>query len=168
MTTELQTSGQISMSQINSYFSLGNDLSPYRGTTYWSRYPGATDLNYVFSVLQVTGTFNSSNLKMSDFYGKRKNKGFTITYPVLTHNGTAFTWGITNALSNEYIQVWATDPYGGPFHIAESDNLFIQCDSSGSYFNYSGDWSPNTGSAYAYFKRADGTTYQFSIFVYSS
>jgi len=168
MTTELQTSGQISMSQINSYFSLGNDLSPYCGTTYWSRYPGATDFNYVFSVLQVTGTFNSSNLKMSDFYGKRKNQGFTITYPLLTHNGTPFTWSITNANAYEYIQIWAQIPSGGNFHIAESDNVFIQCDSSGSYFNYLGDWSPDTGSADVYFRRFDGTTYHLSIYVYSS
>jgi hypothetical protein len=168
MTTELQTSGQISMSQINSYFSLGTNLSPYLGTTYWSRYPGATDSNYVWDVLQVTGTFNSSNLKMSDFYGKRKNQGFTITYPALTHNGTPFTWSIKNASANEYIQVWAMVPGGGSFHIAQSDNVFIQCDSSGSFSNSLGDWSPSTGSADTYFKRADGTTYILGIFVYAS
>lgn len=54
----------IAISQINTEFSLGNSLSAYRGVTWW------TDAG-------ATGTFDSTNLDMSEFYSKRVNSPFT-------------------------------------------------------------------------------------------
>lgn len=56
----------ISISQINTEFTLGNSLSAYRGVTWW------TDAG-------ATGTFDSTNLDMSEFYSKRKNSPFTVS-----------------------------------------------------------------------------------------
>jgi hypothetical protein len=63
----------IAISQINTEFSLGNSLSAYRGVTWW------TDAG-------ATGTFDSTNLDMSEFYSKRVNSPFTVSLATL--NGT--------------------------------------------------------------------------------
>lgn len=54
----LQSSGTITMAQINSEFSLGNNLNSYRGTTWWK-----DDAS--------TGTFSSGAINFSDFYSTR-------------------------------------------------------------------------------------------------
>lgn len=54
--TFLQTSGAISMSQINAVWGLGNSLSAYRGKT-WYKANG------------TSGTFPSTNLSFNNFYG---------------------------------------------------------------------------------------------------
>ena len=66
----------ISISQINTEFSLGNSLSAYRGVTWWTDAGG-------------TGTFDSTNLDMSEFYSKRVNSPFTVSLATL--NGTTTT-----------------------------------------------------------------------------
>lgn len=54
----LQSSGTITMAEINSEFSLGNNLNAYRGTTWWK-----DDAS--------TGTFSSGAIAFSDFYSTR-------------------------------------------------------------------------------------------------
>lgn len=54
----LQSSGTITMAQINSEFSRGNNLNSYRGTTWWK-----DDAS--------TGTFSSGAINFSDFYSTR-------------------------------------------------------------------------------------------------
>jgi hypothetical protein len=57
----------ISIAQISAEFVLDSSLSTYRGVTWW------TDAG-------ATGTFDSTNLDMSEFYSKRKNSPFTLGY----------------------------------------------------------------------------------------
>lgn len=54
----LQSSGAISISQINSEFGRGNNLNSYRGTTWYTDAGGS-------------GTFSSGAISMSEFYSKR-------------------------------------------------------------------------------------------------
>lgn len=54
----LQSSGAISISQINAEFGRGNDLNSYRGTTWYTDAGGS-------------GTFSSGAISMSEFYSKR-------------------------------------------------------------------------------------------------
>lgn len=54
----LQSSGTITMAEINTEFSRGNDLNSYRGTTWWK-----DDAS--------TGTFSSGAINFSDFYSTR-------------------------------------------------------------------------------------------------
>lgn len=54
----LQTSGAISISQINAEFGRGNSLSAYRGTGWFTDAGGS-------------GNFSTGAISMSDFYGKR-------------------------------------------------------------------------------------------------
>jgi len=62
----LQTSGTITIAEINSEFSLGNNLNAYRGTK-WYKDDGSS------------GTFPTGAISMSDFYGKRKTFVLTIS-----------------------------------------------------------------------------------------
>lgn len=54
----LQSSGAISISQINSEFGRGNNLNSYRGTTWYTAAGGS-------------GTFSSGAISMSEFYSKQ-------------------------------------------------------------------------------------------------
>lgn len=63
----LQSSGAISISQINAEFGRGNNLNAYRGTTWYTDAGGS-------------GTFSSGAISMSEFYGKRPTPAFTVAY----------------------------------------------------------------------------------------
>lgn len=62
----LQTSGAISMSDINTVFSRGNNLNAYRGTTYYTASTGPN-------------TFSSGAISFSDFYGTGPSGGVTVS-----------------------------------------------------------------------------------------
>lgn len=62
----IKTSGALSISDINNEFALGTNLGSYRGVTWY------TDAG-------ASGTFASSNLSMSDFYGKRRTAPGSLT-----------------------------------------------------------------------------------------
>lgn len=63
----LQSSGAISMSQINSVFDgRGNNLNAYRGTTWYTAAGGS-------------GTFSSGAISFSDFYSKGPSPAVTIS-----------------------------------------------------------------------------------------
>jgi hypothetical protein len=63
----LQSSGAISISQINAEFGRGNNLNAYRGTTWYTDAGGS-------------GTFSSGAISMSEFYSKRATPAFTVAY----------------------------------------------------------------------------------------
>jgi hypothetical protein len=63
----LQSSGAISISQINAEFGRGNNLNAYRGTTWYTDAGGS-------------GTFSSGAISMSEFYGKRATPAFNVAY----------------------------------------------------------------------------------------
>ena len=60
----LQSSGAISMSDINGVFGRGNNLNAYRGTTWYTAAGGS-------------GTFSSGAISFSDFYSKGPSAAFT-------------------------------------------------------------------------------------------
>ena len=62
----LQSSGAISISQINAEFGRGNNLNAYRGTTWYTDAGGS-------------GTFSSGAISMSEFYSKRATPAITIS-----------------------------------------------------------------------------------------
>jgi hypothetical protein len=66
MTIKPLGSGSLSMSEINAEFGLGTNLGAYRGVTWYTDAGGS-------------GTFPSTNLAMSAFYGKRKNAPGSLT-----------------------------------------------------------------------------------------
>lgn len=66
MATFLQTSGAISMSDINGLFARGNDLNSYRGTTYYTSSTGPN-------------TFSSGAISFNNFYGTGPSSGVTVT-----------------------------------------------------------------------------------------
>jgi hypothetical protein len=71
----IKPSGELTMAEINAEFGLGNSLSAYRGVTWWTS-GGAT------------GTFSSTNIKYSDFYGKQKAApSYEVTYFVAGSGG---------------------------------------------------------------------------------
>jgi hypothetical protein len=107
----------ISISQINSEFGLGNSLSSYRGVTWYTDAGGS-------------GTFDSTNLDMSEFYSKRATPAVTISLTSLgsffmaedqysgsniqgqldfNRNGTWNWYGITNNSSGSWATPNATD-----------------------------------------------------------
>lgn len=55
----LPSSGQLTIAQINTEFGRGFDLGAYRGVQWWTDTPGQT------------GVFETTNLDMAEFYGKR-------------------------------------------------------------------------------------------------
>lgn len=70
----LQSSGAISISQINAEFGRGNNLNAYRGTTWYTDAGGS-------------GTFSSGAISMSEFYGKRASPAFNVAYSSGFGNG---------------------------------------------------------------------------------
>jgi hypothetical protein len=70
----LQSSGAISISQINAEFGRGNNLNAYRGTTWYTDAGGS-------------GTFSSGAISMSEFYSKRATPAFTVAYSSGFGNG---------------------------------------------------------------------------------
>ena len=73
----LQSSGAISISQINAEFGRGNNLNAYRGTTWYTDAGGS-------------GTFSSGAISMSEFYSKRATPAFTVAYSGGFVNGLFF------------------------------------------------------------------------------
>lgn len=74
----LQSSGAISISQINAEFGRGNNLNAYRGTTWYTDAGGS-------------GTFSSGAISMSEFYSKRATPAITISLTTLNGiYGTAY------------------------------------------------------------------------------
>lgn len=79
--TILQSSGAISMSDINAQFGRGNDLNAYRGTQYYLSTGGAHN-------------FPSGTISMSDFYGTKLAANSTATVNVLVvAGGGGGNWG---------------------------------------------------------------------------
>lgn len=77
----LQSSGSISMSQINAEFGRGNDLNSYRGTTWYTDAGGS-------------GTFSTGAISYTDFYGKRVSSPAPSSIDVLVVAGGG-AWGDT-------------------------------------------------------------------------
>jgi hypothetical protein len=73
MATYLQSSGAISISDINGVFSRGNDLNSYRGTSYYTSSAGPYN-------------FPSGAISMSNFYGTGPSPNFTLAF----NNGDDF------------------------------------------------------------------------------
>ena len=70
----LQSSGAISMSQINSVFDgRGNNLNAYRGTTWYTAAGGS-------------GTFSSGAISFNDFYNKGPSAAITVSLASITNN----------------------------------------------------------------------------------
>ena len=80
MATFLPSSGAISINDINSVFSRGNNLNAYRGTTYYTTSGGPF-------------TFSGGAISMSSFYGTGPSPNFTLAY----NNGDNFYIQATNA-----------------------------------------------------------------------
>lgn len=73
--TIVQSSGAISVQEINTEFGLGTNLNAYRGTNYW-----ATN--------STSGTFPTGGISMWHFYTKAKNRPtFNIEYVVVGGGG---------------------------------------------------------------------------------
>jgi hypothetical protein len=83
----LQSSGSISMNDINSEFSRGRDLNSYRGTTWYKD-------DY------TSGSFGSGSISMSEFYSKRSTSAippkFTKTITTNQQELDLRTWAINN------------------------------------------------------------------------
>jgi len=77
MATFLQTSGSISMSQINAVFGRGNNLNAYRGTTYYTATTGPN-----------TFPSTSSAISFNNFYGTGPDSNTA----VVNINALAGTW----------------------------------------------------------------------------
>jgi hypothetical protein len=75
MATFLPSSGAISISDINGVFGRGNNLSVYRGTSYYTVAGGATDFS-----------FSSGAISIGDFYGTGPSPNFTLAF----NNGVDF------------------------------------------------------------------------------
>jgi hypothetical protein len=72
----LQSSGAISINDINAEFALGNNLNAYRGVTWYTDAGGS-------------GTFSSGAISMNEFYSKRKTApGGTFTPAGSTSSGS--------------------------------------------------------------------------------
>jgi hypothetical protein len=76
----------ISISQINTEFSLGNSLSAYRGVTWY------TDAG-------ATGTFSAGAISMSEFYSKRVNSPFTPSLSQLQSVWIVSSWSSPTSLT---------------------------------------------------------------------
>lgn len=74
----LPSSGQLTMSAINTEFGRGNNLNAYRGTTWW------TDAG-------ASGTFSTGQITFSDFYGKRATSPSVPGIKQFAYIGTAAT-----------------------------------------------------------------------------
>ena len=81
MATFLPSSGAISINDINSVFSRGNNLNAYRGTVYCTASTGAA--SYVFP---------SGTISISDFYGTGPSPNFTLAF----NNGDNFNVTTSN------------------------------------------------------------------------
>lgn len=80
----LPSSGSISLSEINTEFSLGTNIGAYRSATWYTDAGG-------------TGTFPSTDLSMSAFYGKRATSPlFAATISTNQQNLNLRTWAINN------------------------------------------------------------------------
>jgi hypothetical protein len=83
MATFLQTSGSISMSQINTVFGRGTNLNAYRGTTYYTATTGPN-----------TFPSTSSAISFNNFYGTGPSSAVTVNINALTDTFIASYDGI--------------------------------------------------------------------------
>ena len=90
----LQSSGSISMSQINAEFGRGNDLNSYRGTKWYTDAGGS-------------GTFSTGAISYTDFYGKRLSSPAPSTIDVLVVAGGG-SGGTGNLNTGENASGWFT------------------------------------------------------------
>jgi hypothetical protein len=117
MATFLQTSGAISMSDINSVFGRGNNLNAYRGTTYYTASTGPNTFSSgAISFSNFYGTGPTANISISlaslgSFFGAEGNySGSNIQGELdFNTNGTWNWYGESNYASGS----WATPNSGG-------------------------------------------------------
>ena len=83
MPTYLQTSGPISLDDIDSVFGYGTDLNSYRGQA-WYKENGSS------------GTFSNSNLDFAEFYGTGLSAPYSVSYV------TASSWDSGNLTSYSF------------------------------------------------------------------
>jgi hypothetical protein len=181
----------ISMSQINTEYGYGYDLNSYKGQTWFTTNLNGTvngvyfnnyssPYNAAWDKFIQTGTFATTNLKMTDFHNTRKNNydGFTISYPSTVYNGTTTTgWGIINGNSNETMKIWGqyatgySNSTGGSAttNFPATSPYSFQLNSSGAITFGSVDWNPDPPSGTAiinvYIQRQDGTTFALPVSV---
>jgi hypothetical protein len=80
MATFLQTSGAISMSDINSVFGRGNNLNAYRGTTYYTASTGPN-------------TFSSGAISFNNFYGTGPSSNVVVSLASVPASNSVSAYG---------------------------------------------------------------------------
>jgi|LakMenEpi03Aug12_release.lakeMendotaPanAssembly.Ray.scaffolds.fasta_scaffold315969_4 hypothetical protein len=92
----LQSSGAISINDINAEFALGNNLNAYRGVTWYTDAGGS-------------GTFSSGAISMNEFYSKRKTApGGTFSPDGGTSSGSRVTLSDYRAFGTASVTVTCT------------------------------------------------------------
>ena len=110
----LQSSGAISINDINAEFALGNNLNAYRGVTWY------TDAG-------SSGTFSSGAISMNEFYSKRK------TAPSSSHS-------VTEASSGNYLGYANNSSFPGVFgSISTTTTIGSRTIQGWYYFNIKGN-----------------------------
>ena len=107
--TFVPNSGPLNASVINAVFSLGEDFNLYHGTKWY--YPGNL----------TNGNFNTSTLKLSDFYGKQPNDPATSgVYFANTAGSGSFTVPLyRNTIT---IEIWGAGGGGGGVNGSDGTN----------------------------------------------
>ena len=124
----LQSSGAISISQINAEFGRGNNLNAYRGTTWYTDAGGS-------------GTFSSGAISMSEFYGKRATPAFNVAYSSGFYNGyfiddVFYSFGETAGAGIRWNANGTMDQYGFDFGYQSLGQTWGNPTTSGIGSNY--------------------------------
>ena len=143
----LQSSGAISISQINAEFGRGNNLNAYRGTTWYTDAGGS-------------GTFSSGAISMNAFYGKRATPAFTVAYSGGFANGfflddVFYSAGAPAGCGIRWNANGTMDQYGYSFGYASLGETWGNPTTSGIGSNY---WIRFTRTAYGGFGAAAAST----------
>lgn len=117
----LQSSGAISISDINTEFGLGNNLNAYRGVTWYTDAGGS-------------GTFSSGAISMSEFYGKRATAAASVA--------------ISNATASNFSKAGIGGTATATYRL-NSNGAAYRTNLSGTLISISGEWLVS-GSASAF------------------
>jgi hypothetical protein len=108
MATFLQSSGAISMSDINSVFGRGNNLNSYRGTSWYTAAGGS-------------GTFSSGAISFSDFYSKGPSASTFSSVSLSTLPSNSYAFFTTNTIISIFLYLntngtWTINDDSGPIN----------------------------------------------------